>query len=586
MQPLGTGDPQRIGGYQLRCLLGEGGMGRVYLGQSPAGKQVAVKIIQPRYATDQNFLLRFRLEVEAAKKVSGAYTAAVVEADPTSQPPWLVTEFVYGPSLAEAVDRGGRLPAEAVWRLAGGLVEALEAMHVRGLVHRDLKPANVLLAEDGPKVIDFGIAKSLGSVTSATLLPNVTVPGWQPGTPGFMAPEQRRGIAAGPESDVYALGKVIAFAATGSMETVNGIGTDIRMQPGMAGQAGRPPEYDAIPAEFRDLVARCLSVNRADRPKLGQLMDMVLDGKRRYPQAYTLKFWREPLASVIRDKVDELSRQLGEEPEAGAANPVRPGGGTTAPAPRLPHPPTWLGRDGPGRGSRDTKPIAANSVNFEPTQNVVMGPGPYGTKRLAFPLARVPGTGWNVSRDLAAPGRGLSGALFAAYRPRARRRVGAARDAAAYALDGDAAFAARRFDEARNAYRLSLDLDPKNASVLVDLGRTYCALQQLMPAETSFLQALEADDLLIAAHRNRYVAVHMMLGRQPELARVREEAEAACEAVLAADPQDPPGLANQGDAYCCLSRYSEALAAYERALDLDAGNPRLTAKRDYARQGH
>ena len=545
-------------------------MGRVYLGHSPAGRQVAVKIIQPRYANDQNFLDRFRREVAAAQQVSGAYTAAVIEASPNSRPPWLVTEFVYGPSLAEAVERSGRLEAEAVWRLVGGLVEALKAMHRCELVHRDLKPGNVLLAEDGPKVIDFGIAKSLGSVTNATL-PSVTVPGWQPGTPGFMAPEQHHGIAAGPESDVYALGKVIAFAATGSMDVVNGIGTSIRMPPG---QAVRLPEYEDIPGEFRELVARCLTVNRAERPGLGQLMDMVLAGKGRYPQAYRLKFWREPLAGVIRDKVDELSRQLGEEQEAGTGK-------------RGPYPPTELSGDGPGRGPRDPWRRVGESVNFEPTRNIAAGPGPDGTRRLtSFPPSRGPGEGRNVHREHSSLIRGLSGTLFAAYRVHARasRRVGAAQDAAAYALDGDAAFEAGRFSDARTAYRLSLDLDPGNASVLVDLGRTYYAMQQLMPAEKSFLRALEVDDLLIAAHRNRYVAIDAMTVRQAELARVRDQAEAACEDVLAADPQDPTGLANQGDAYCCLSRYGKALSAYERALDLDAGNPRLTAKRDYARR--
>jgi hypothetical protein len=317
-------------------------------------------------------------------------------------------------------------------------------------------------------------------------------------------------------------------------------------------------------------------------------MDIVLNGTSRYPQSYALKFWREPLASVIRDKVDELSRQLGEEPEAGAAKPLRTWGGAPPPQPPpWPHPPTQFGGDGAGPGPRGTKPLAHDSINFEPTQPATAGPRPYGARRLAdFPPTRGGKTGWNVSREQSPLTRGLSGTLFVAYRPHARngRRVGAARDAAAYALDGDAAFEARRFPEARNAYRLSLDLDPKNASVLVDLGRTYCALEQLMPAETSFLQALEADDLLIAAHRNRYVAVQTMMGRQPELAGMREEAEAACEAVIAADPQDPMGLANQGDAYCCLSRYGEALSAYERALGLDAGNPRLTAKREYARR--
>lgn len=145
-------------------------------------------------------------------------------------------------------------------------------------------------------------------------------------------------------------------------------------------------------------------------------------------------------------------------------------------------------------------------------------------------------------------------------------------------------FEGSRFPEARDRYGSSIELDPKDPGVHIDLGRAYCALQQLMNAEIAFLKAIELDPLLIAAHRNRYLAVDMMTGRQPELAGIREEAEAACEDVLRVEAQDPAGLANLGDAYCCLSRYSDALRAYEQALSMDAASPRLIAKREYARR--
>ena len=160
MEPLATDDPRQVGVFRLQSRLGAGGMGRVYLGYSPGGRAVAVKIVHPELARDPEFMLRFRREVEAAEAVSGAYTAPVVGAGPDDSPPWLATAFVAGPSLDGLVERAGPLPEAAVWRLAGGLTEALQAIHARGLVHRDLKPGNILIAVDGPRVIDFGISRA------------------------------------------------------------------------------------------------------------------------------------------------------------------------------------------------------------------------------------------------------------------------------------------------------------------------------------------------------------------------------------------------------------------------------------------
>ena len=569
MQLLGPNDPKQIGGYQLLCPLGQGGMGQVYLGHSPAGVPVAVKVIKPEHASDPDFLARFRSEVKAAKRVSGAYTAAVLEAGPNDRPPWLVTEFVPGPSLAEAVDKVGPLPLDAVWRLAAGLIEALKAVHSCDLVHRDLKPANVLLAAYGPKVIDFGISKSVANAARTrpwTTLPGVTMVGGGPGTPGFIAPEQQFG-KAGTESDIYALGKVLAYAATGSIDVVNGIG-----YASLGADAARRPEFARIRGELRDLVAGCLAFVPERRPSLDQLMVTVLAETKRYGRAAPLDFWREPLSGVIRDKVGELHQQLGGAPAAGPRPAADRGGRQQGDAP--PHPPTRV-----VPGARANRPFAHDHPGFQPTQDVTPGRNPG------------PGPGpWAANSVRLGPGapiaRGLSGSLFAVYRPQARpgRRAPGPKNALAYALEGDALFDNGRFPEARDRYNSSVELDPKDAGVHVDLGRAYCALQQLMNAEIAFLEAIKLDWLLIAAHRNRYLAVDMMTGRQPELAGVREESQAACEEVLRAEAEDAASLANQGDAYCCLSRYPDALRAYEQALSTDAANPRLIAKREYARR--
>ena len=181
MHELAPGDPELIGPYRLRGRLGAGGMGRVYLGLSPGGRTVAVKVIRADLAQDAEFRARFRREVAVARTVSGLFTAPVIDADVDGPVPWLATAYVPGPSLADAVSQHGPLPAASVLALARGLAEALSAIHAAGVVHRDLKPANVLLAEDGPRVIDFGISRAVEASA-------LTHTGLVVGSPGFMSP--------------------------------------------------------------------------------------------------------------------------------------------------------------------------------------------------------------------------------------------------------------------------------------------------------------------------------------------------------------------------------------------------------------
>src|SRR5215472_8023037 len=199
MEALSANDPRAVGEFQLRARLGAGGMGSVYLGFSPAGRAVAIKVVHPELARDAEFRQRFAREVAAARAVSGMYTAPVVAAGLDDDPPW----------LADMIARHGPLPEPAVWRLAAGLAEALRVVHACSLVHRDLKPANVLLAADGPHVIDFGISRAFEGTS-------VTAAGMMVGTPGYMSPEQAEGAQAGPASDVFSLGCVLAYAATGT----------------------------------------------------------------------------------------------------------------------------------------------------------------------------------------------------------------------------------------------------------------------------------------------------------------------------------------------------------------------------------
>jgi outer membrane protein assembly factor BamB len=287
MLPLAADDPRTIGEFRLHARLGSGGMGRVYLGHSPGGRAVAVKVIHPHLARDAEFVGRFRREVAAAQAVNGSYAAPVVAAGPDDYPPWLATAFVAGPPLADVVQAAGPLPEDAVLKLAAGLAEALRVIHACGLVHRDLKPANVLLAEDGPRVIDFGIARALEgtALTSAESLL---------GTPSYMSPEQAQGQPAGPASDVFSLGGVVYFAATG--ENPFGTGHPAVM---LYRIVHTEPDLDRLPPRVRGLAAACLAKDPARRPTPEQLAT-ALRGAVPPPDA-PAAFWPAPVARLIRD---------------------------------------------------------------------------------------------------------------------------------------------------------------------------------------------------------------------------------------------------------------------------------------------
>ncbi|HEU5391498.1 MAG TPA: serine/threonine-protein kinase [Streptosporangiaceae bacterium] len=261
---LRPGDPQAIGPYRLVGELGQGGMGRVYLGVSPGGRPVAVKAIRAELAADPEFRSRFGREVASARRVSGVYTAQVVDADVDGPVAWMATAYVPGPSLAEAVDNHGPLPEASLLALAAGLAESLNAIHAAGVVHRDLKPSNVLLAEDGPRVIDFGISRA---AESSTML---TQAGLVVGSPGFMSPEQAMGGEVGPPSDVFNLGAVLAFAATG--EGPFGTGTTAAL---LYRVAHGEPDLARVPPRVRPLIERCLAKDQARRPSASGLLSEV-----------------------------------------------------------------------------------------------------------------------------------------------------------------------------------------------------------------------------------------------------------------------------------------------------------------------
>ena len=260
MHELQPGDPQLIGPYRLRGRLGAGGMGQVFLGLSAGGRPVAVKVVRAHLATDPEFRERFRREIAVARKVSGVYTSPVIDADVDGPMPWLATAYVEGPSLADAVPEHGPLPAESVLALARGLAEGLKAIHAAGVVHRDLKPANVLLASDGPRVIDFGISRA--AEASALTRTGLVV-----GSPGFMSPEQAEGREVGPPSDIFSLGAVLAFAATGQGPFGTG------STPALVYRVVySPPNLDHLPAEVRPLIERCLAKDPAARPTAARLL--------------------------------------------------------------------------------------------------------------------------------------------------------------------------------------------------------------------------------------------------------------------------------------------------------------------------
>src|ERR1700677_278664 len=299
MKVLAADDPRVIGEYRLQAQLGSGGMGRVYLGLSPAGRAVAIKVVNPDLAGNEEFLHRFAQEVAAARAVSGIYTAPVVASGLNERPPWLATAFVPGPSLDQVVSEHGPLPEPALWPLLAGLIEALQAIHACRVVHRDLKPANVLLAIDGPRVIDFGISRAADG-TALTAVGRVF------GTPGYMSPEQAEGKPAGPESDVFALGCVIAYAATGAGPFGSGTAAAVLYRV-VHGQA----TLDRVPPALRDIVSGCLAKDPAARPSPAALA-AALAGQDRGTGPSAVTFWPRAVASVIGADQAQMRQETGE----------------------------------------------------------------------------------------------------------------------------------------------------------------------------------------------------------------------------------------------------------------------------------
>ncbi|MFI9569212.1 serine/threonine-protein kinase [Streptomyces rishiriensis] len=360
MQPLGDDEPTTVGPYRLLGRLGSGGMGRVYLGRSVGGRTVAVKIVHPHLALDEEFRARFRREVEAARRVGGAWTAPVLDADPEAAVPWVATGYAAGPSLAAAVVSGGPLPEHSVRVLGAGLAEALATVHALGLVHRDVKPSNVLLTVDGPLLIDFGIARAIDGTAS------LTSTGVSVGSPGYMAPEQILGRGASGAADVFSLGAVLAYAATGQPPFPGDSSAALLYRVvHEAPELGAP--QGALRGELRAVVEACLAKDPTARPAPAEL------SARLAPEGATplvAAGWLPgPLvAQVSRSAVQLLNlegtgAEAGAEPEAGAGAGAQAATGS-GPGPGMGRR-AGAGAEAPGvRAGAGTGPSASGPVEF------------------------------------------------------------------------------------------------------------------------------------------------------------------------------------------------------------------------------
>jgi serine/threonine protein kinase len=336
LESLRRWDPERIGPYTLLGRLGAGAMGQVYLGRSAAGRLVAVKTIKIELAEEPGFRARFGREVAAARRVSGVFTAAVVAADADADVPWLATAYVPAPSLSQLVKKTGPLPVESVRWLAAGCAEALESIHLAGLIHRDLKPSNVLVAPDGPRVIDFGVARAAERVA-------LTVTRGAVGTPGYMAPEQARDSQqASPASDVYSLGATLLFAATGHAPYHGETVMDVLVK-----LATEAPDLTGLPDDLATLVTACLTHGPRDRPTSAKLLAGLgtfvegsiapADGHTYLPtSAMTLigSYTRSPQPEVVDPGGDTADDELTGDDLTSASHTELPAAQVPRPGPR------------------------------------------------------------------------------------------------------------------------------------------------------------------------------------------------------------------------------------------------------------
>ena len=359
---LQAGDPQRVGPYVLLGRLGSGGMGRVYLARSPGGRMVAVKVIRANLAEDAGFRARFAREVSAARKVGGLFTAQVVDADIDGPVPWLVTAYVPGTSLSDAVERQGPLPDTSVLALAAGLAEGLIAIHAAGVIHRDLKPSNVLLAQDGPRIIDFGIS----SAAEATAL---TGTGFMIGSPGFMSPEQAEGLTVGPASDIFSLAGVLIYAARGDGPFGSG-DTAALLYRVVHGK----PNTDHVPENLRPLIKRSLSRDPRRRPTATEFLSELSAA---YPSAADLTDW---LPARILDP-----SAAGPGPAEASLHPAAPGGGSMSggsaadryePAVADPVPPDAMAPMALAAGAAAAEAMGGDATVDPPTRTTLSPPTP------------------------------------------------------------------------------------------------------------------------------------------------------------------------------------------------------------------
>ncbi len=379
MEQLTQHDPRRIGPFEVLGRLGAGGMGLVYLARSASGRRVAIKTVRAELAEDQLFRVRFTREVEAARAVSGFYTAAVVDADPRAAVPWLATAYVPAPSLEEIVNQAGPMPAQAVRWLAAGIAEALQSIHAAGLVHRDMKPSNVLVVEDGPRVIDFGIASGVSN-TRLTMT-NVAV-----GTPAYMSPEQARDSrSVRGASDIFSLGSTLVFAATGHapFHGANPVETVFML-------LREGPDLVGLPDELRPLIESCMRMEAEQRPTPADLQAQLA------PHLFstggddtgTASAWLPPAAVALI-----------EERHRGRGAPVPSGRGAHAAGPQIPQAPPPRPQQPPRRHVAPEPVQQAQPMQTAPVQlagSAPIGPGlragQAGGHRMA--AGPVPGTEW------------------------------------------------------------------------------------------------------------------------------------------------------------------------------------------------
>ncbi len=532
MDRLQAGDPSQIGAFWLLGRLGEGGMGRVFLGESPGGRKVAIKVVHSHYGKDPEFRRRFAREVAAARQVGGFHTAAVVGADPDADPPWMATAYIAGPSLAEAIAQRGPLDEAGVRQLGAALAEGLAAIHDCGLIHRDLKPGNVILADDGPRIIDFGIAK--GADATALTGSSAVI-----GTLRYMSPEQLNGRELTPQSDVFALGTVLAFAATGhdpfQGPTIPAVITRI---------LNDPPDLDPLTGDMRGTIGDCLAKDPGSRPSPGDLLARFSDRGTHDPTVIAAPVRApDPVAAAVPSpepqpaKAGRSAHTAAQEPSFEStvnASPVIPPGRTDPPAAqadrlRIAGQLLEQGKD----------EAAANAYRSALELNPTLASAHAG---LGFAL-------YNLSRY-----REAEQALREAIRldPTSAR---------AYDVLGDALGQTGRYPEAEGAHREAIRLDPTNAEAYGGLGDALANLDRDLEAEQAYREAIRLDATNAWAHRG-LGGVLVSLGRD-------REAEEACREAIRLDPTEAYTHSVLGDALANLDRDREAEQAYREAIRLD-----------------